>query len=53
MEKGTKKLKKCAFKGKILHLGLKILKEDWEHHQVFMTLDDSEAKYYLFSIVDA
>jgi hypothetical protein len=53
MVKCTKKLKRCGFKDKMLHLGLKILKDDWEHHKIFMTLEDSIAKDYLLSIVDA
>jgi hypothetical protein len=51
--KCIKKLKMCGFRGKVLHLGLKILKEDWEHRQLFMTLEDSEAKDYLLALVDA
>jgi hypothetical protein len=53
MAKCIKKLKMCGFRGKVLHLGLKILKEDWEHRQLFMTLEDSEAKDYLLALVDA
>ena len=53
MEKCTQKHKRCGFRGKVLHLSLKILKEDWEHHKIFMTLEDSKAKDYLLSFVDA
>jgi hypothetical protein len=28
----------CGFEGKVLQLGIKILKEDLEAHRIFMTL---------------
>jgi hypothetical protein len=46
MEKCSKKLKLCGFRGKVLHLGIKIPKEDWEQHQIFMTLEDFKEKDY-------
>jgi hypothetical protein len=38
MDKYTKKLMECGFEGGVHQLGIKILKEDWEPHKIFMTL---------------
>jgi hypothetical protein len=36
----------------VLHLGLKLLKGDWENREILMTLEDDEAKVYIFYYVD-
>jgi hypothetical protein len=37
----------CCFRGTIHQRGIKILKEDWKAHQIFMTLKESEAKNFI------
>jgi len=54
MKNCTHKVKRCGFKGKELHCVLKLLRLNWEHRQIFMNLEDSEAKdYALEAIYDA
>lgn len=39
MKKCTEKPKWCDLRGKLLHRSLKLLKVDWEHRQIFTTLE--------------
>lgn len=52
MDMCTKKLLECGFIGKVLHHGIKILKEDWEARHIFMTLVKSKAKTFILTYVD-
>jgi hypothetical protein len=47
MYKCTKKLLECGFTGKVLHIAIKILKEDWEARQIFMALDRYESVTFI------
>jgi hypothetical protein len=51
MYKCTKKLLECGFTGKVLHIAIKILKEDWEARQIFMALDRSESVTFISNAV--
>jgi hypothetical protein len=42
----------CGFEGEVLQLGIKILKEDLEAHQIFMTLQESEPKTFIIKSVN-
>jgi hypothetical protein len=42
----------CGFTGKVLRLGIKVLEEDWEARQIFMTLEEYEAKTFILAYVD-
>jgi hypothetical protein len=44
MENCTDKVKRCGFKGNELRCVLNLLRLNWEHRQIFMKPEDSEAK---------
>jgi hypothetical protein len=48
----SEKLKRHGFEDKLLHCGLKLLKAYWEHHQIFITLNDSEVKECLLDVIN-
>jgi hypothetical protein len=51
MENCTDKVKRCGFKGNELRCVLNLLRLNWEHRQIFMKLEDSEAKDYALEAI--
>lgn len=51
MKNCSVKARRCAFKGKELRCVLNLLRLNWEHRQIFMDLEDSEAKDYALEAI--
>jgi hypothetical protein len=51
MENCTDKVQRCGFKGNELRCVLKLLRLNWEHRQIFLKLEDSEAKDYALEAI--